>query len=894
MKPVKQKGQDYVDSNVRLEAVLEGIIYNPLNRKHYHRKHKNGGYLRFIKGINLMTKKKFGSIRDLKLHFTGVSHLDAAWLFPVIDTKERAYKTFYKAVEHCDLYPFLTFSQTTPQYYNWVKKYDKKLWEKVKQKVKDGRIELTGGMWVEPSLDMPSGESLVRQRLYGQLFFLREFGHFPKMESLLDIFGFPWSIPQILLKSGAESFWTTKDTGGLPFAAFSWKGIDGSEIFTFQHPYNWDVLTSTKEFRKKGRFPKPEYNHTELNSHMTRAEMEQRFSKEEGDYLRNLGVFYGLGDGGKGPLELEILYADALCKFQNGVHGSQHEFMDKLRAEVGDRYMIWNDEKYLFYHRGVKTTQVDVKHYNRLSEIWASAAETLITIMNIYYPGSVDYDKAYIFEMWRKILFNQFHDILPGSSIQDVYVLAIKEQKDSITMAKKIVNDCLNNIYGKLDKKTLELITENNDEKSFIMENKTIKVKINKKTGSITSIIQKEIGKDGKEFIETEGTYKNQGSGLRIFIEHPTQWKAWNLDYKYPKNKVNVKIKSKPVIRKNRAGVQFVSTTYQFLNSTAIVEFSLKPKDKMLRLWIHTDLKDGELLVKYFIPITMKSEDVTSDIPYGSIARKRIKRTHDEKGKWEMNMQKWVDISDGDCGLTVFNNNRYGFSATAKGLYLTITRTPEYPGVSPLYGSTRILPPNQRPKYTDMKLYTFKFGIYPHENTWKEANVIQMANNFNLPIITKIGKSKSESKSESINESINESKNKSDSTVKYELLEKPFLQMDNKNIIIGAIKPTEWSGDKLDLLTENKDWKLNKKVFIIRLIEQIGINIQTQLNFNPDLKIKSVEEVDILEMELKINSDNQQKNQFKIVNNSIKLEFGKFEIKTLKIEYIPPKIEQIQ
>jgi alpha-mannosidase len=904
MKPVKQKGQEYVGLDLRLEAILDAFLYNPQHRKGFQRNYKKGVYKKRFNRLRALTLKFWGSIHDLKLHACGVSHLDAAWLYPVVDTKERAYKTFYKAMEHCDEFPFLTFAQTTPQYYDWIKGYDPKMWDKLKQYIDAGRIEVTGGMWVEPDLDMPCGESLVRQRLYGQLFNLREFGKMPTMESLLDVFGFPQSLPQILLKSGATSFWTTKCSSSVPPAFFYWQGIDGSQIFTYQFYYNWDGLMGNQSFRKKARFPANGCEKEKLSSHMTNRELESKFSQTPGDYNHHLPLFYGLGDGGRGPLELEIMFADTLMQMHNGIHTSQHQYMEEMRQLVGDRYLVWDDEMFLHMHHGTKTTQIEVKHYHRQAELWANTAETLLTLLNLQYPEEntdFKYKKAEIFEMWRLILFNQFHDILPGSSIPDVYILAIKELKKSITMAQESIykalacfsrsgEECI--VYNPFNwsrseyiyfnknwhyfhevnplsiqvrstkesivsVKELNCITNQGD--FFILENKYIRATINPTTGTLISLVHKATE---KEFIRLDGTYKRWGSGLRVFYDNPrSPWKAWDIDKQYALHKVPVHLTHPAIKVEKISGEMCVEAVYQFLKSTARIQFSLFPEDQYVRIDITTEMKDPKLLVKYFIPLELNSPNVTSDIPYGVITRPRIKQTEIEKLKWETSMQKWLDVSDPDYGMCIMNNNRYGFSSTKKGIYLTLTRTAQYPGISPLYGSTRLIPPKERPIYTDMQSFTYHFALRPHSGTWSQEHLWQEAYNFNLPLILAPEPFKTQEKSTKLEA----------------VLKNGMFAIDAPNIQIGTLKPSEWCGSDFHTIPEHQNWTWDRNSMIIRLIELEGKDTTSCiLTCALNRQIQRVEEVNLLEMTpkpMKIQPNTSQ----------ISLMFSKFEIKTIRI-----------
>jgi alpha-mannosidase len=734
-------------------------------------------------------------------------------------------------------------------------------------------------------------------------------------------------LPQILIKSGAETFWTTKifanDKNPWPFSNFTWKGIDGSEIYTYAFTYNWDGVGNNGRFRRTNRYPASEFNRSIVDSHMMRSEIESRFTKDPTDFNKNMPVFYGLGDGGRGPLELEIMFADSLAQMQGGKHVTQQEFFSMQKGIIGDRQFVWDDELYLEFHRGTKTTQVEVKHYNRRAECWAIAAENLLTIMNVLYSDVSSLDKQKLFEMWRKILFNQFHDILPGSSIPDVYQLAIKEQNAAINQAQLFILDCLKFISCDSDEilvfnpynwkrseyltigqrlfyienmpglsiQRLKLnkieqdqalwnpITETPTE--FIIENEYLQAIIRKDSGTLISLYSKTMQ---KEFLKTEGTYRSLGSGFRVFREQPQNWPAWNIDHYYFQKKVPVNVQNPARITIRNDGVKQVTCDYQFLNSIGTINFYLRSRDQMLQISIHTDMHDGKILVKYFIPINLKSEDVRCEIPYASVVRKRIPHTEFEKAKWEINTHKWIDISDDDCGLTIFNNNRYGFNATGKGVYITLTRTPVYPGVSPLYGSTRTLPKDKRPKYTDLVQFDYDFALFPHKESWVNYNkkfnetIWQLGQDFNLPLVSSLGLH------EILGDIPTGSRQNDPPRIfsKESSLKESFIESSDKNIKIGSIKVPEWSGNDLNQLEEPQSWTWDKKTFIVRLVELNGESTHTTISFHSRLRIASIKEVNLLEMsskdhtiELKIQNTNNR--------GSVELDFHKFEIKTLQI-----------
>lgn len=361
--PIRQQGQTYVHYHLGVEGFVGLIAHHPRTIRGWEKKLRNGTYWRITKGVSSLASRIAGfRFSDYHWYFVGVSHLDAAWLWPVVDTKVRAFKTFCQAIENTQRFPFFTVSLTSPQYYQWIKEYAPQLWARVKAAVAAGRIEPVGGSWVEPDLDMPWGESLVRQRLYGQLFYLREFGQLPVVEALLDVFGFAYSIPQILVKSGAQAFWTTKcfwnDTNPWPVSNFVWQGVDGSRLFTYEFQYNWTGFFDIKKYRQTARLPLLEKGGTILSSQNTNAEIQACLSNER---VRDFGFFYGWGDGGKGPDRIEVGATQLLAQLGYGKHTNIARFFAHMQRVICPRVLVWNDEMYLEYHRGTKTSVKDRK-----------------------------------------------------------------------------------------------------------------------------------------------------------------------------------------------------------------------------------------------------------------------------------------------------------------------------------------------------------------------------------------------------------------------------------------------------------------------------------------------------------------------------------------------------
>ncbi len=609
-------------------------------------------------------------------------------------------------------------------------------------------------MWVEPALRMCSGEALVRQRLYGQLFYLRNFGKISKVESLLDVFGFPYSVPQILVKSGAESFWTTKilwnDHSDFPFSNFIWRGLDGSEIFTHLFKFQIGSITDFGLYKKMGR--RPNAKGLEFNSHVILKEMNSVLTD---DHVRTLGWFYGRGDGGKGPLFTEIQYMENFAKyfgnFSKGFkHTNTHRYFQILKEDVGDTIVTWDDELYLEYHRGCLTTQTRVKEGNRQSEELTVAAEFLNTIFLLSPKfGDFSYPKELFDDCWQKTLFNQFHDILPGSSIPEVYLLTWKEHDYVKERMKSLLNERLFDITKKLpinpgdillynpvsvtneaiisdgknehliknikpfsllvvNQQDLENWVEKDKERlqaeslpsSIRVENEFLTVSISKKTGNLIQLNlknQKEmtnflygdrnaVRESSEKLVMKDNTIKKhklrfKGARVNAFKEpmrNGQPYPAWNIDHTYTSHPQKLTMIEGPKVKKTDTKV-IISSTYSMKNSKITIIYTIRAKAEVLDVNFKIDLHDKKILLKYFIPLNLKSDHVRCEIPYGSITRSRNPKTEMEEGKWEYGMQKWVDIGDKDVGFAILNDSKYGVSATMKGISITLLRSPHYP-----------------------------------------------------------------------------------------------------------------------------------------------------------------------------------------------------------------------
>ncbi|MCX6579983.1 MAG: glycosyl hydrolase-related protein [Candidatus Aminicenantes bacterium] len=374
--------------------------------------------------------------KEFKLYLIGNAHIDIAWLWRMCETVMVARNTYDTILKNMEEYPELRYAQSQAVTYEWMEQKYPEIFEKIKLKVKQGQWEIVGGMWVEPDCNLISGESWVRQLLFGKRYFKEKFGLEVETGWNPDSFGYNWNMPQLYTKSGIKRFITQKirwnDTTVFPYFIFWWQGVDDTRLMTYFPPVGYTALV-----RMPGDIP-----------NITRYEATTGYKKTL--------LLYGLGDHGGGP-NREIL--NRVRSYKNlhiapeFIHSPSIDFLKNMTTDLKTNIPVWKDELYLEYHRGTYTTQAKVKKGNRKSESMLSSAEKLASIafmMNEEYP-QVELGKA-----WKTVLTNQFHDILPGSSIMPVYRDALEDYEKAGEKIKRVIGGSLKKIAGKVDTSKVE------------------------------------------------------------------------------------------------------------------------------------------------------------------------------------------------------------------------------------------------------------------------------------------------------------------------------------------------------------------------------------------------------------------------------------------------------
>ena len=354
----------------------------------------------------------------------GHTHIDVAWWWTVAQTREKVCRSFATVLKLMEEYPDYKFMSSQPQLYYFLKERYPELYEQIKKRVAEGRWEPEGGMWVEADCNLTSGESLVRQFLYGKRFFKEEFGVDNRILWLPDVFGYSGALPQIMAKCGIDYFMTTKlawnQFNKMPYDTFRWRGIDGTEILTH-------LITTLGVGQDEKDF------FTTYNGMLHPDAILGGWHRyQQKDINNDILISYGYGDGGGGPTREMLETSSRMDKGIEGVPKVRQAFartyFDELkeRVEGNKRLPTWEGELYFEYHRGTYTSMARNKRSNRKAELHMMDLE----LLGVLADPKVAYPDAELDGLWHGILINQFHDILPGSSIHEVYEVTKKEYEE--------------------------------------------------------------------------------------------------------------------------------------------------------------------------------------------------------------------------------------------------------------------------------------------------------------------------------------------------------------------------------------------------------------------------------------------------------------------------------
>ena len=693
--------------------------------------------------------EKSGVPMGAVIHATGHAHIDIAWLWTLGQTRRKTERTFHTAIRLMEQFPEYHFTQSQPQVYQFIKEDQPALFEAIKQRIVEKRWEPIGGMWVEADCNLSGAESLARQFLLGRTFFREHFGKDAESPVLWlpDVFGYAWALPQLIRQAGLKYFMTIKigwsQYNRLPYDTFLWQGLDGTQILThFSTVRDFDsVYAST-------------YN-SMANANEALGTWTNFQQKE---LHQDLLMAYGFGDGGGGPTR-EMLENIEIMQDFPGLpkvkQSSVKAFFESIEPMTQSKMMpVWNGELYLEYHRGTYTTQARNKRANRKGEFLLHDAEFIATYSSLL--TDYDYPIAQFQNAWQIICLNQFHDIIPGSSIGAVYEESQQQYGQLTQDVTRLRDEALQSIANQLDADVilvnatsftqpglvfipgdsrqhftrdgkplplqsgeagvwvdtgeiapysviaLQTIMDdrpqtlvNGQTSIVILENKFIRVEFNK-DGDITRIFDKQANRE----VLSPNAIANQ---FQAFEDRPSSWDAWDIEIFYD---------DKLWLADPASSIEFVEygelrqtleIKRRILNSSYTQRISLDHNSPRLDFDTHIDWKERHILLKAAFPVDVLAPQATYEIQWGNVQRPTHRNTSWDWARFETCAHKWVDLSEGDYGVSLLNDCKYGHDIQNNVMRVTLLRSTTAP--DPL---------------ADFGEHQFKYSFYPHAGSWNE------------------------------------------------------------------------------------------------------------------------------------------------------------------------------
>jgi alpha-mannosidase len=711
------------------------------------------------------------------LYFDANAHIDAAWLWRERETWEVCKRTFSSVLNMMNQRPDFTYTQSSAAYYKWMEEQQPELFARMAERIREGRWEVVGGMWVEPDCNLPAGESWARQLLYGKRYLRSKFGSDVKIGWNPDSFGYNGNMPMFYTQAGITAFITQKigwnETNVFPHRVFWWESPDGSRILSY-FPFDY-VNTIDDPYR--------------LVDWLRQFEANTGFPK--------MLILFGVGDHGGGPSLEMIQRIEDLKKidiYPRIEYGTAATYLNWLTAQDLATLPVWRDELYLEYHQGTFTTQAAMKKFNREGETLLTNAEKFSAFAGL---SGARYPQAELQEAWQDFLLLQFHDILPGSSIHEVYVDATEDHTQIRETGNRELHAALRHIADHVNTSStgqgMPLVVFNplawdrtdvvhvalpddgqtaytvadqqgnalpnqivptsrySRELVFVaprvpsmgyalftvrpttaqadhalpaftgsLENESYRIRLDEHTGWLSSIIEK---KSGREILS------GPGNELQILEDKPAQWDAWNIGLTgkaYPLTYSGARIIEQGPVR------TVLRVDHTYLKPGTKKEFptedyptSFFTQDVILyhgidRIDFRTDADwwEERTMLKVAFPLLIQDSVATYEIPYGTITRSTQLRNSWETAKREVPALHWADVSTSEYGVTLLNSAKYGHDIKGNVMRLSLLRSPKYP--DPL---------------ADRGKHSMSYALAPHKGTWRDAHSVEKGYEFNSPLI---------------------------------------------------------------------------------------------------------------------------------------------------------------
>ncbi len=651
------------------------------------------------------------------------SHLDIAYYWRRIHAVQKNLRTVLIQLRLMDKYPDFKYAHTQAYTYETVEKYYPEIFEELKQRIKEGRFEPVGAMYVEPDCNVPACESLIRQCLYGQSYFREKFGLTVNNCWLPDVFGNSWILPQILKKSGVDYFVSNKmstwnDTNRFPHNNFIWRGIDGSEVYACVPPthfISWNMPSQVQE------------------------NWEAYQDKNEGGQTLQM---FGYGDGGSGATEemIELMHRfEKLSVMAETEHTTGKDFLEK-NLKGNDNLSVWDGELYLEMHRGTFTTKSKLKEYNRRLEFMLRDAE-LVSACRI--KNGAEYPAEKIREIYKKLMINQFHDILPGSHITPVYHDAIADyeqmeqelteilgsegkyfnslnfKRNSLTFIPdengKVIRNGEKGFYAVPEIESLssgEIAKPQGDSGWITVNGNSVKTPFYSaqfaSDGSITSLFDTELN---REWV------KGDFNKLKMYHDTPGNYDAWDILPNYKDRQCDFSV-SEPFkfIGADGECAEF-SVTFSTEKSSWKSIIRLFRRSRGIEVENIVDWNEKHKLVKAEFDCNILSRELICDTSAGIVRRETHRNTSWQQARFEVCHHKWCDMAEQGGGVALINAGKYGVSAEGGSMALSLLRATIRPDPT-----------------SDMGQHDFCYMIYPHGGDAVSAQINKIAFEYNIPL----------------------------------------------------------------------------------------------------------------------------------------------------------------
>ncbi len=732
----------------------------------------------------------------------GHTHIDVAWLWRLKHTREKASRSFSTVMRLMERYPEYIFLQTQMQIYDYIKHDFPEIYEQIKERVKEGKWEVEGAMWVEADCNLTSGESLTRQILQGGRFMQEEFGVETEYLWLPDVFGYSWALPQILKKAGINTFMTTKISWNqynrMPHDTFMWKGIDGSEILTH-------FITTPDPWSTPGSWF---YTYNGQLTPKTVKGVWEAYSEK--DMNQDLLISYGYGDGGGGvnrdTLE-QRRRIDKIPGLPNLKTSKAGDYFRKLQENVKntDQYVhTWDGELYLEYHRGTYTSQGYNKRMNRRMEFLYRKAEWLTVMEGLLRGGLAGARQEELTEGWKQILTYQFHDIIPGSSIHEVY----EDCREGYPRIQQIAEKVEASFYKTACREAEDVYTVVNasnwemdgvvavaNDRAGLYRDERGNVLASQQAGDQTYVAVKRVPAMGTAVIlfeeagaeaaqeapaftvrgkEIETPYYlvncneygqiiriydkenkrdvlpagERANVLQMFEDKPLDNDAWDIDIYYQQKMREITDLACFEVKECGDVRLVIHMRWNYMRSVIEQDMFYYRDNRRIDFVTRVDYHERQQLLKAAFPVDIRSTYATYDIQYGNAKRPNHWNTSWDMARFESVAHKWVDLSEKGYGVSLLNDCKYGHDIKDNVIRISLLRS----GLQPDH-------------LQDVGEHFFTYSLYPHSGDFVEAGVEQEAFALNQPLEAVEGR--------------------------VELPYESFLTFDCKDVELDAVKKSE-------------------------------------------------------------------------------------------------------